>query len=156
MPSTLSKHWLGFSLLELVLVLSIVTILAAIAAPRYAMSVARNRADFAARRVVADLAMAQSSAKAASSARTVLFSVETNKYQISGMSPLDGASGSYTVQLAQPPYEARLVSADLGGDSQITFDGWGIPDSGGTVVLTAGPNQKRVLIDAETGKARVQ
>jgi type II secretory pathway pseudopilin PulG len=143
-------------LLELVLVLAIIATLAAIAAPRYAASTVRYRADLAARRIVADLAQAQSSAKAASSSRTVEFYVSTSRYRISDLPSLDGKSGGYIVELSERPYEATLVSTDLGGDAQITFDGWGIPDTGGTVVLSAGSEQRTVMLDAETGKATIQ
>lgn len=146
----------GYTLLEVVLALAIVAVIAAIASPRFAASVTGYRADLAARRIVADLALAQSSAKAASSARTVVFLVSTHKYQLLQVSPLDGGAGSYTVDLTDRPYEAKLVSASLGGDAQIIFNGWGIPDSGGNVVLTVGSRQKTITINAETGKATVQ
>jgi len=147
---------LGFSLLELVLVLAIVATLAAIAIPRYQGSLARYRADLAARRIVADLALAQSNAKAASSSRSVVFSVSANNYQMPDLPGLDGASGSYIVELRDLPYEADLISADFGGDQQVTFDGWGIPDSGGSVILSVGAEQRIVSLDAESGKATIQ
>ena len=144
------------TLLELMLVLALMAIMAAIAAPRYAASIARYRVDMAARRIVEDLAFAQSTAKATSSARTVIFSIENNKYLMPGLSGLDAVPGDYTVKLSEPPYEAKLASANLGGDSQITFDGWGVPDSGGTVVLTVGSGQRTVTVDSVSGKATVQ
>lgn len=146
----------GVTLLELMLVLALMAIIAAIAAPRYAASIARYRVDMAARRIVEDLAFAQSTAKATSSARTVIFSVENNKYLMPGLSGLDAVPGDYTVKLSEPPYEAKLTSANLGGDSQITFNGWGAPDSGGTVVLTVGSGQRTVTVDSVSGKATVQ
>ena len=151
---TSSHH--GFSLLELVLVLAIIATFAAIAVPRYAASAARYRADLAARRIVADLAQAQSSAKAASSSRTVTFTVSTSKYRISDLPSLDGKPGGYTVELDERPYEATLVSVDFAGETEAKFDGWGIPNSGGTVALTVGPEQRTVVLDAETGKATIQ
>ncbi|MFB0524350.1 MAG: GspH/FimT family pseudopilin [Phycisphaerae bacterium] len=151
-----SKCGDGFSLLELVLVLAIIATLAAIAAPRYQTALARYRADLAARRIVADLALAQSNAKAASSSRNVVFSISANNYQMPDLPPLDGTSGSYIIELSEKPYEANLISADFGGDQEVIFNGWGIPDSGGTVVLTVGPEQRTVTVDAESGKAQIQ
>jgi len=146
----------GFSLLELVLVLAIIATLAAIAAPRYQTALVRYRADLAARRIVADLALAQSNAKAASSSRSVAFSIGANNYQMPDLPPLDGTSGSYIIELSEKPYEADITSADFGGDQEVIFNGWGIPDSGGTVVLTVGPEQRTVTVDAESGKAKVE
>jgi type II secretory pathway pseudopilin PulG len=146
----------GFSLLELVLVLAIVVTLTAIAAPRYQGSVARYRADLAARRIVADLALAQSNAKAVSSSRSVVFSISANNYQMPDLPPLDGTAGSYIVELSEKPYEADITSADFGGNQDVTFNGWGIPDSDGTVILTVGSEQRTVTLDAETGRAEVQ
>jgi len=147
---------LGFSLLELVLVLAIIATLAAIAAPRYQTALARYRADLAARRIVADLKLARSSAKAASSSQRVEFLVSPSKYCLLDLAPLDGTSGSYVVKLSEKPYEAYITSADFGGNHELVFNGWGIPDSGGTVVLTVGPEQRTVTVDAETGKAQVE
>ena len=146
----------GFSLLELVLVLAIMATLAAIAVPRYQASLVRYRVDLAARRIVADLALAQSAAKASSSSRRVRFFVNTDQYRIFDLQPLDGDSSYYDINLSEKPYEADIISAEFGADDQIIFDGWGIPDSGGTVVLTVGPEQRTVTVDAETGKATVQ
>jgi prepilin-type N-terminal cleavage/methylation domain-containing protein len=153
-PRTSWRH--GFSLLEVVLVLAIIATLAAIATPRYAASLARYRADLAARRIVADLTLARSSAKAAGTSRTVEFCVSTNEYELSALPSLDGAAGNYEVRLSERPYEARLVSADFAGETEVKFSGWGIPQSGGAIVLSVGSEQRTVVVDAETGKATVQ
>lgn len=153
-PRTSSRH--AFSLLELVLVLAIIATLAAIAAPRYAASAVRYRADLAARRIVADLELARSSAKAAGTSRTVKFYVSTNNYELSGLPSLDDAAATYMVELSERPYEAALVSADFAGETEVKFDGWGSPSTGGTVILNAGSEQRTVTIDGETGKATIQ
>ena len=62
----------GFTLIELVMVLAIIGLITAIAAPRYAASLARYRAESAARRVAADLALARREAAASSSSRSEL------------------------------------------------------------------------------------
>ena len=53
----------GFSLLELVVVMVIVAILAAIATPRYGKAVARYRTASAARKIAADLTFARKRAR---------------------------------------------------------------------------------------------
>jgi len=146
----------GFSLLELVLVLAIIATLTAIAVPKYQASAVRYRADLAARRIVADLALAQSTAKAVSSSKRVRFYPSEHRYQLFFMRPLDGDATHYVVYLSEKPYEADITSVDFGGDDEVIFDGWGLPDSGGTVVLTVGPEQRTVTVDAESGKAKVE
>ncbi len=146
----------GFSLLEVLLVLAIMGIAAAVAVPRYSRAGARYRADLAARRVAADLRLAQSQAKAASSARTVAFSVATEQYQLIGISSPDGVLGDYTVSLSAEPYEADLTSANFNGSSQVIFNGWGLPNNGGTVVISVGGQQRTVTVDRVTGKMSIQ
>jgi prepilin-type N-terminal cleavage/methylation domain-containing protein len=146
----------GFSLLELILVLAIIVTFAAMAAPRYGIASARYRADHAARRVAADLRQAQAHAKATSASCTVSFSTATEKYQLLNVPSFDGGPGDYTVDLAADPYRANLVAAGFGGTGQVIFDGWGLPDNGGTVVVAVGSEQRKIVLDAETGQASVQ
>lgn len=146
----------AFSLLELLLALAIVATLSAIAVPRFGMSVVRYRADLAAHRIVCDLELAQATARAGSSSRNVEFRPDHDDYVIAGITPLDPHMSSYTVDLSDRPYEAALVSAEFGGDSAVTFDGWGLPDSGGTVILSVGSEQRTIVVGAETGEASVQ
>jgi type II secretion system protein H len=146
----------GFSLLELLLVLVILAAVAAVAAPRYGRASGRYRADLAARRVMADLRLAQSHAKAASCSRTVSFSTAAGRYQLLDVPAPDGVPGDYTVVLSAEPYQAALTSADFGGSPQVVFNGWGLPDKGGTVMLAAGGEQRTVVVDGVTGRISVQ
>ena len=88
-------------------------VFAAIAAPRYGQASGRYRLDLAARRVAADLRLAQSYAKAASASRTVVFTVETDQYQLSGVPAPDGATGDYTVSLSAEPYRGGLSPSPI-------------------------------------------
>jgi len=146
----------GFSLFEVLLVLALVAIFSAVAAPRYGRASGRYRADLAARRVVADLRLAQSSARAASCTRTVSFSTATDQYQLSNVPALDGASSDYTVDLSAPPYRADLASVSFNGNFQVMFNGWGLPNKGGTVVLSVGVEQRTVVVDGTTGRISLQ
>ena len=137
----------AFTLIELVLVLVIVGVVAAMAAPRYAGALANYRSRCAARRVVLDLSAAAADALAASAARTMRFDRAANAYSVNGGAP---------VRLDREPYGAALVSVDLGGDDAITFDGYGAPDSGGTIVVRSGQFTRTIIVNPLTGRAAVQ
>jgi len=134
----------------------LIGILAAVAAPRYVQTLSQHRADAAARRIVLDLELARRQAEMTSTDRTVTFDTVVEEYQLVGLDRLDRRAGDYTVRLGDETYGSDLVSADLGGDAQIVFSGYGLPDSGGTVVVQSGGVQRTVLVDAQTGKAQVQ
>ncbi len=152
----LTERHTGFTLIDLMMAIAVIAIVAAIATPRYANALTRYRAEAAARRVVADLALARQTAKSTSSSRTVGFDAAKHSYLIPNVRELDTAGTMYRVQLQDPPYQAQIVSVDLGGDWQIIFDGFGIPDSGGFVIVQAGDYQYTVVVDPETGAAQVQ
>jgi prepilin-type N-terminal cleavage/methylation domain-containing protein len=146
----------GFSLLELLLVLAIMTTLAAIAAPRYQRSLSRYRADLAARRIVQDLELAQAAAKATSAARTVRIRQGEDDVQLFDTAGLDPHESTYRTKLFEPPYQADITASTFNGDDYLIFDGWGIPDSGGTAVLAVGSEIRTITVDANTGEASIE
>jgi len=146
----------GFSMLELVLVLAIMTTLAAIAAPRYAASAARYRADLAARRIVHDLELARATARAKGAALTVRVRQGTDEVVLFNTAGLDPHLSEYCTKLFEPPYQADITTSAFDGDDYIIFDGWGVPDSGGTAVLTVGSETRTITLDADTGKATIE
>ena len=149
-------HHRGFTLVDLIMTLAIIVIVAAIAAPRYFNSLSRYRVEAAARRVAADIALTQWTAKSTSASRTIEFDSVTEQYQILTVTKLDKSGDPYIVNLQDPPYQAQLGLIDLGGDWQVTFDGFGIPDSGGFVDVQSGDVSYRVTLDAETGATSIE
>jgi type II secretory pathway pseudopilin PulG len=141
----------AFSVIELVLVLVIVALLAAIAIPRVGGSIARERADAAAARVAADLALARNRARTTSQSVTVLFDTTQETYRLVGVADPTRPGSEYRIDLAGEPYLSDLVSADFGGDATIVFDIYGVPDSGGDLYVRAGEWVRRVVVQAETG-----
>jgi len=69
---------------------------------------------------------------------------------------LDDSSITYVTKLTDEPYRAELISANLGGDAQVTFDGYGVPDSGGTIVVRHSGVQKTIVLNEYSGRAEVQ
>ncbi len=146
----------AFSLLELVLILAIVAVVAAIAAPRYASSLANYRVEAAAQRIIRDLGVARAEARSGSTNITVTFDVASNNYGIAGVASLESASASANLTLSDAPYYAQLLNASFGLDEIVTFDGYGVPDSGGTVVVGVGGVTRTIGLDTQTGLADIQ
>ncbi len=145
----------GFTLIEMVIVVLIVSVLAVVAAPKFADTLQRTRAESAAKRIKADLGLARQNAISRSSTQTVQFTKGTGYYTLPGMADLDHSSQTYSVDLAAAPYNAVLVSAALGDDSDVQFDQYGQPDSGGTITVESGAFQKTVIVDPDTGQASI-
>ena len=146
----------AFSLLEVVLVVTMLVVLATMAAPRYARAAARYRAEATARRIAADLTLARRSARNAGASRTVRFDPAGHEYSISDLPGLDDPAGPYLVALTARPYAARIASVDFGGDGEIVFDAYGAADSNGYVTVQVGEAQRTVVLQAAGGKAVVQ
>jgi len=146
----------AFSLVELAFVLAIIGLLAGIAAPRYARSLARYRADMAARRIAADLALAQSRARTTSTSQTISFDVAGNQYTIVGMTNPDTRSGTYVVNLHDEPYLATLGTVSFSGSGTLTFNGFGDRVSSGTLTITSGDTTKQVTLNGATGAVTIQ
>ena len=147
----------GLTLIDLTVVVVITAITAALALPRYAGALADFRAAQAAQRVAADLALARWTARSTSTAAgvTVTFTVAGSSYSVPGVPGPTGASSAYTVSLAADPYAATIASASFGGAASVTFDRYGQPGSGGTVVVAVGAVQRTVTLDPTSGLATV-
>ena len=88
--------------------------------------------------------------------RVVTFDPGTDAYQVSGVRSLERASAPYAVSLSETPYYVDIVSADFQGQSSVAFDGYGVPNRGGQIVVKAGSFQKTIVLDQNTGNAKVQ
>lgn len=146
----------GFSLLELVIVIAIAAILASVAIPRYGKANQRYRTEMAAKKIVADFGYARRRANISSSAQSIDFDISNEQYQIPGAKDLRTGAGVYTIVLSAAPYQAKIVSADFNGDSRVIFDGYGAPDSGGTIVVGVGDYTRTIVLNADSGRAEIQ
>jgi prepilin-type N-terminal cleavage/methylation domain-containing protein len=139
----------AFSMIELVIVILIMSIFSAVAAPKFLDSLLFHHVESAVRRVKADIDYARQRARLTSTTQTVTFTGST--YTVSGMKSLDLNSSTYTVNLTRTPYSLDSATANFGGSQVLTFDGYGTPTSGGTVVLTAKAHHCTITVDGVTG-----
>ena len=148
---------LAFSLIELVLVMTIISTLAAIAVPRYADALARYRADAAAQRVITDLDYARQLAQSTSISVCVRINANNEQLRLIDIpDPDDPGSLHTTTELWSRPDYAQVNTSDFGGDNKIIFDGFGDPDSGGEATISVGSQMRTIALDVDTGKAVVQ
>ncbi len=145
----------GFTLVELVCVVVIIGMMATIAVPRFGNSIALHRIESAGRRIVVDLALAQSLAKTTNKSIKVKFDVASNSYILSKIPHPDHPSREYETFLQEEPYVATIESVDFGGGNDIKFDVFGVPDNGGSIVIRVGNRVRTISVDADTGKASV-
>ena len=127
--------------------------LAGVAVPRYANMVANRRAEAVVRRVIADFALAQRYAKLTGATARASWSADLDRCVFVGIPHPDHSGQDYSLDLSTEPYLADVIQADFGGDQVITFDAYGVPDSGGSVVIQIGNSWKSISVDEVTGKA---
>jgi prepilin-type N-terminal cleavage/methylation domain-containing protein len=156
----------GFSLVELLLVLVIIAVCAAMGMGRYSGTIGNQSLEAAARRVCADLELARSKAIALRTSKVVRFTTSTGVYTLEGFADIDRVGQTYTVNLTKAPYEVAISSVNLDGASgaAVTFDAYGRPvlsASGSTsarlqVAIGARGRTLYVVVDSTTGRARVE
>jgi prepilin-type N-terminal cleavage/methylation domain-containing protein len=136
----------AFTLIELTVVLLILAVMAAIAAPRYGASLANYRVNAAAGRVAGDLRMIRQYARKISQAQTVTFDAAANSYTASTMADVNRRGTGYTVNLWASDYLTDITSVSFVAGT-VQFDIYGRPSAAGTVVVTAGGLQRTVQVD---------
>jgi Tfp pilus assembly protein FimT len=131
------------------------SILGAVAAPTFFDSLLFHRVESAARRVKADLELARTQARLTSAAQSITFTNTTATYSLAGIKSLDKANTTYSVDLKKEPFSLTSATANFGGAATVSFDGYGTPSSGGTVVLAAKSHQCTVTLNGTTGDVTI-
>jgi Tfp pilus assembly protein FimT len=142
------------TMVELVIVIMVMSIMTAVAAPAFFESLMYHRVESAARRVKADLELARHTARLKSTTQSVAFAASAYSLS-SAVTGHDDPNEAYTVDLAAAPYELSKVTVNFSNSQAVSFDGYGMPSSGGTVVLTAQGHQCTVTLDGVTGEVSI-
>lgn len=146
----------AFTLVELVMILLIVGIIAAIAMPRLATGQSRYLVDSAARRIAADLDRARTQAVASSRSVSVVFRAAESVYSIAGLEALDRRTANTVVQISQEPYKARIVQVNFNGSATLTWDGFGTASASGSITVAVGTDHRLITIDQSTSVITIQ
>jgi prepilin-type N-terminal cleavage/methylation domain-containing protein len=143
----------AFTLVELAIVVMIMSVLVAVAVPTFFDSLLFHRVESAARRVKSDLELARKMARLTSSTRSVSFTGSV--YTLAAIKALDHPNDVYSVDLAAAPFELDTVNVDFNGSTSVSFDGYGTPSDGGSIVLKSKELQCTVTLDGVTGDVTI-
>jgi prepilin-type N-terminal cleavage/methylation domain-containing protein len=148
----------AFTMIELLVVLLIMSIVAAVAAPTFHKSLGHHRLESAARRVKQDLEYLRDTARAKSVTLACEFDDDTNSYTLDDISlrHLD-RDQAYEVQLGDEPYQLDAVDSGFGDPevNRIEFNGFGVPTSGGEIELFLGEKSRVVIVDESSGQISI-
>lgn len=145
----------GLSLVELIVVMLILSILAAAGSSRYADALARHRVQRSAERIAADIETARHVSRSRSQAVRLTFDTLNHRYTLTGIESPDHPRGTFTVSLLDTALSSRLSAASFGGDGVLEFNESGMPDSGGSLTLISGDRSQTVTVVADTGAVTV-
>jgi Tfp pilus assembly protein FimT len=145
----------AFSFVEIIVVTLIMGILAFVAMPTFYRSLQHHHLESASRRVKLDLEQLRHTAQMKSQTQTVTIPGGTIYTLSSGEQELDSNGQTYTVDLAQPPYELDSAAVNFGGPTSVSFDGYGMASASGTIVLQLGNATRTVTLDKTNGSITV-
>jgi prepilin-type N-terminal cleavage/methylation domain-containing protein len=149
----------GFSLLEMIVVLLILSVVAAVAAPTFYRSLCHHRLESAARRVKQDLEHLRHTAQSRSTTLGCTFDVAELSYVLDPDDLHDADhGGAYVVALTREPYGIDGLAIDFGDADldSLEFNGFGQASASGTIVVSLGGDERTISVDASSGEVDIQ
>lgn len=145
----------GLTLLDVVITVLLMAIVATVAQGRFSRSLARWQASFLAQRIAADIESVRQAARATSTSKSITFDTVNKTYTLAGVPNPDRKSATFVVSMTGYAPAAAFGTVNLGGDTTLSFNGFGYPDSGGTIVVIVGESTSTVTVDAATGNTTI-
>ena len=142
------------TLLELLVAVLILGVISVVGTVAYTDALASQRLSGAVNRIAAELQNAKHIARNRTQAITFAFDAANARCTITGMANPDHPAGVYILDLAGGT-NVRIAAVNFGGDASLTINGYGFPDSGGTLTLAAGTLARTVTIQASNGEVIV-
>ena len=140
-----SRRRRAFTLVELVIVIVIVSITAAIAIPRLSGASIRYRVDAAVQQVLSDVNITAADANRTSQTRSILFDAASESYTLIDQASLNNPAVDQTVNLSHEPYNVNVLGVNFDGDSQLDISGHGLVLEDGELTLAAGRQGRRIV-----------
>lgn len=147
------------SMIDLIITISIVGILASVAAPKFSSSYQSIQLEAVARRLVGDLRYARKVAIQTSSLTEVTFRVSPAGYDMTGVEHPARPHEVYSVDLGDLASRATLTSVSFDGSTTIAFNSYGRPLANhvglnsGAIQVQLGGRTATVTINSATGEA---
>jgi prepilin-type N-terminal cleavage/methylation domain-containing protein len=142
----------AFSLVELAVVLVLMAIVLAIAAPRWMASTDRHRTELAAGRVASMIELART--RALQQGRTWFVRAEAGSSTMS-IGPTEDPASATIVELGLDPLRAKIARSTINAASGFGFDAFGAPSGDGKVRLECGSMATHVQVQAISGSVDV-
>jgi prepilin-type N-terminal cleavage/methylation domain-containing protein len=156
----------GFTILELIIVIALLSIIAAVGIPNYLNWLPDIRLKSAARNLKSDLMLAQQRAIRENASVAIVFSPGSNSYDIFlDNSTVAGEANNWfrdaseeTMKTESMPSNVAmdLAAFGLGPDPRVRFNGRGLPNVSGEVRLSNTKNIIRRITLSITGRATIE
>lgn len=148
----------GFTLIEIVVVIVLLGIITIVAVPQFTNTLASKRLYDAIEKLNDDLNYCRDYAISQHTNTYIRFGIANNRYRlfygdtyatrVALYDPARSSAAWFTINSVYTNVSLQSVSF---ASNIISFDWWGTPSEGGSVVLTNGTNTHTISVSAETG-----